>query len=225
MKADAQLKPDASSELAWELPYDGATIGPGTRDDEASVNVEAAAGRGAARAGGATGMASGESAPEIYIAAVKSCPGGRTDEEIAHSAELALQWVSHLPKGAIRIYVQNGEITLSGEVEWDSQRRNAASAVRYLAGVNAIIDNVALNSRASAQGIRADIVSALDRHTGSLGQLIAVVVRDGDVTLSGTVPNWWAREIARESAWSVAGVRRVLDNLIVDVWPRVGRRP
>jgi osmotically-inducible protein OsmY len=224
MTTDLQLKRDASSEPAWEMPYGGATIGPESRGDEASVDVETGAGRRAARSGSARQESSGENAPEIYSADLKLSPGGRTDEEITHSAELALQWVSHLPKGAIRIYVESGEITLSGEVEWDSQRRNAASAVRYLAGVNAIIDNVVLNSRASAQGIRADIVSALDRHTGSLGQLIAVDVRDGDVTLSGTVPNWWAREIARESAWSVAGVRRVLDNLVVDVWPRVGRR-
>jgi osmotically-inducible protein OsmY len=40
-------------------------------------------------------------------------------------------------------------------------------------------------------------------------------VRDGDVTLCGTVTNWWQRDMARDSAWNAAGVRNVNDQLTI----------
>jgi osmotically-inducible protein OsmY len=122
-----------------------------------------------------------------------------------------------MPKDSVKIMVENGWITLSGEVEWDYQRRNAVDTVRHLAGVKGVSDSVRIKTQSHSQEIKMDIEAALDRHYDADDQDITVDVQGGDVTLSGTVTNWWQLESAREAAWNAPGVRHVASNLTIAV--------
>ena len=215
MKTDAQLKKDVLAELNWEPSVNATKIGVEVSDGVVTLagHVDSYgekwhAERAAQRVGGVKALA-----VEMDV----TIPGSaeRTDTDIAHSAEQALQWVSYIPKDAIKIQVEKGWITLSGKVDWDYQRQNASSALRYLVGVKGVTDNVELKSRTSSTGVRAGIEAALKRYSDAEGQDISVDVQDGDVTLTGTVHSLWARELARESAWNSPGVRHVIDNLNV----------
>jgi len=136
----------------------------------------------------------------------------RTDADLARSVENTLQW-SYLPAKGINVMVENGWVTLSGEVEWNYQRLGAADVVRDLIGVRGLSENIGIKSRAASSNIEAEIEAALKRRSNSKLQEITVAVHDGDVTLSGRVQSLWDRERTRELAWSSAGVKHVQDDL------------
>jgi len=54
------------------------------------------------------------------LAALVSLPGSwqRTDEDIAQSASNTLGWNLWVPSNRVKVMVQNGWITLSGDVDW-----------------------------------------------------------------------------------------------------------
>lgn len=59
----------------------------------------------------------------------------RNDKQIAEAAVDALEWDMALPTDAIKVSVEKGIVTLSGEVDFDSQRARAYDDIRSLYGV------------------------------------------------------------------------------------------
>jgi osmotically-inducible protein OsmY len=113
------------------------------------------------------------------------------------------------------VRVDNGWITLSGEVEWDFQRQLAKDAVRSLLGVVGVSDEISVNPKVSLSAVKSEIEAALKRRAHTDGQHISVEVLGADVTLSGTVHSWSERELAARSAWATPGVRNVVDNITI----------
>jgi len=99
----------------------------------------------------------------------------RTDADIARSAENVLEWNSCLPN-SVKVKAEKGKITLSGEVEWNYQRKGASDAVRYLTGVTGVSDEIAIKPRASVSAVKSDIEAALKRHAQAEAQHITVDV-------------------------------------------------
>jgi osmotically-inducible protein OsmY len=137
----------------------------------------------------------------------------RTDADIARSVDNVLQWTTYLPKDAVKILVESGRVTLSGEVTWEYQRQAAVSAVRYLMGVKSVNDQIVIKPKLSARVIKADIETALKRRAQKDANEISVSVHGTDVTLSGKVQSWSERDLATHSAWGSPGVRSVVDNI------------
>ncbi len=69
--------------------------------------------------------------------------------------------------------------------------------------------------KVTAVAVKSDIEAALKRHAQADAQKISVSVSGGDVTLSGKVPTWSERDMARNSAWGTPGVKNVVDNIPV----------
>jgi hypothetical protein len=92
------------------------------------------------------------------------CPGSsqRNDADIARSAESALQWTTFLPKDAVKIMVEGGWVTLTGEIGWE--RQSASAAVRYLMGVTGVSDQIPIKPKVhchrSEVGHRGDLEAA-----------------------------------------------------------------
>jgi osmotically-inducible protein OsmY len=216
MKTDAQVQQDVITELKWDPEVNAANIGVEAHDGVVTIagHVTSYAEKLAAEA--AAQRVPGVKALTVEIDVTLTGWGPRTDIDVARSAENALQWVTFLPKDALKVMVEKGWITLSGTLEWDYQRQNAVAAVRFLTGVKGITDKILIKPKAASADIKTNIEAALDRRVDSTDQDINVAVEDGDVTLSGTVTSWWQREMARESAWSAPGVRHVADRLTID---------
>ena len=140
----------------------------------------------------------------------------RNDADIARSVENVLDWtISYLPKDCIKVMVENGWVTLSGEVEWEYQRRTAAEGIRNLMGVTGVSNNINIRPKVSSNAVKSDIEAALKRHAKDDAQKISVEVQGADVTLTGTVQSWSERDLATHSAWGTPGVRNVVDNITV----------
>ncbi len=60
--------------------------------------------------------------------------------------------------------------------------------------------------RESSIHVKRDIEDALTRRWNSDADNVQVAVQDGQVTLSGTVANWWDKEVVQQTAWNARGI-------------------
>lgn len=145
----------------------------------------------------------------------KLLPTAQSDADTARTSQSVLQWTPLLPPGCVKVKVENGWITLSGDVEWDFQKKAAVRAVQHLAGVSGVSDMMTINSTVSATVVKSEIEMALRRAARNDANEIAVDVRGNEVTLSGAVYSLSERELVRSTAWAMPGVRNVVDNMTV----------
>ena len=141
----------------------------------------------------------------------------RSDTDIAKAARRAIEWHSQLPTDKIKVKVDDGWVTLEGMVNWNYQRNRAAQAVRYLTGVRGVTNQLNVRSRPMPNDVREKIRKALERQAGKETDRLSITVDDGTVTLKGTVDSWADREEIERAVWSAPGVRKVKNNLKVDV--------
>lgn len=209
---DSELQREVEQELKWDPTLDAASVGvsahertvtlSGTVDHYAS---RFAAVRAAKRVRGVRAIAD-----DIVVELAGTA--GRTDHDIAEYAEHALQWNTEVPD-TVRATVRDGLLTLDGTVTWDVQRRAAETAVRYVAGVLNINNNIEIAHATSAHDIHERIAAALRRSAFVDANNVHVMSDGGDVTLTGSVSSWDERERIRRTAWSAPGVTKLTDEL------------
>ena len=214
-KTDNQLKQDIIAELSWESSVNAAQIGVEVKQGIVTLagHVDSFAEKWNAEA--AVQRVSGVKALAVELQVTLPGSSQRTDADIARTATNVLEWTTYLPKDAIKVMVENGWITLSGEVEWEYKKREATSAVRYLMGVTGVSDQITIKPLVSTSAVKTDIEAALKRRAVSDAQNISVEVHGSNVTLTGTVHNWSERELAASTAWCTPGVHNVVDNINV----------
>jgi len=201
------------AELKWEPAVHAAQIGVEVEGGIVTLAGEVSsyaekwnAERAAQRVSGVKGLA-----VEIKIRLTEFSK--RTDADIARSAQNILSWTSSVPTDAVKVLVEGGWMTLSGDVEWQYQRQDAADSVRHLPGVTGLSNQIAIQPAVSACVVQSDIEAALKRRAAVDAKEITVQVNGADVTLTGTVHSWAERDLAQCSAWGSAGVRHVIDKM------------
>jgi osmotically-inducible protein OsmY len=213
MKTDAQLQQDVISELKWEPAVHAEQIGVEVKNGVVTLAGEVSSYTEKWNAERAAQRVSGVKALAVEMKIKLSEFGKRTDADIAESAKNILAWTSSLPADAIKVLVEGGWLTLSGDVAWQYQREDAADSVRYLSGVTGVSNQIAVKPPLSATVVKADIEAALKRRAAADAKTISVDVQGGDVTLTGTVHSWAERDLATRSAWGSSGVRNVVDKM------------
>ena len=202
-------------ELKWEHAVHAAQIGVEVKDGIVTLAGAASiyyekwnAERAAQRVYGVRSLA-------IDMTLKLSQLGMRTDADIAESAKNILDWTNSLIANAVKVLVEDGWLTLSGKVEWQYQRQNAAHCVRYLTAVTGVSNQLVVEPSALAKAVKSDIEAALKRRAIDDAQAIsiAVDVKGSDVTLTGTVQNSAERDMAIQAAWREVGVRNVVDKM------------
>lgn len=148
---------------------------------------------------------------------VRFAEGKKTaDDEIASRAVNIIHWSTLLPIDTVQVRVQNGWITLTGEVEWQYQRKNVETVVRLLSGVKGITNHIGLKPRVQPGDIKHKIEDALKRNAQIISQGIRVSVADGgNVHLEGKVHDLHERDMIEAAAWSAPGVTKVEDRLSI----------
>ena len=216
MKTDSQLQHDVSEELKWEPQVTASQIGVQVKDGVVTLSGEVSSYAEKWNAERAAQRVSGVNALAVDLNVKLSELGTRTDADIARAAENALSWSTSVPDGAIKVMVEKGYVTLSGNVDWQYQRVAAADGVRFLVGVTGVSDQIAIKPSLSVSAVKSDIETALKRTAASDAKKIHVEVRGSDVTLTGKVQSWAERETATTSAWATPGVRSVVDKMTLE---------
>jgi osmotically-inducible protein OsmY len=82
----------------------------------------------------------------------------RSDSEIAEAALKAFSWDVQVPEKRLTLEVQNGFVTLKGEVNWHFQRKAAEENVRKLTGVVGVSNQITIGrtSRQRPSGRRSN---------------------------------------------------------------------
>jgi osmotically-inducible protein OsmY len=139
----------------------------------------------------------------------------RTDEDIAAAAVERLSWNVSVPRDNVKVTVADGWVTLTGQVEWHYEREAAMSDVHGIEGVRGVSSEISVKPRLSATGLRDDITRALDRSWFIEPNAVVVKVKDGVVTLTGTVRSPNERQVAATTAWSAPGTIAVENEIVV----------
>jgi osmotically-inducible protein OsmY len=137
------------------------------------------------------------------------------DSQIASEIIEAAKWNSAIPNDKIKAKVENGWVTLDGEVEYDYQREAIEDLVENHAGITGVTNNITIEE-SEDQVEKEDIKSALRRNWLIDDSNIEVHVTNHEVTLTGIVGSWYERDKATRIAWNALGVWSVDNQLVVD---------
>ena len=141
-------------------------------------------------------------------------------EEVRHQLVM-LPWYSVFDN--LQYEVKGSEVILNGQVVQDRTKQDAESRVKSIEGVAKVTNNIEILPaspnddrirRATFRAIFGD--PALDMYSFGSVQPVHIVVRNGHVTLEGSVLNPGHRQLAETRAKSVSGVFSVTNNLRVE---------
>lgn len=214
-KTDTEMQRDVLEELDWDPKLEAHELGVEVDDGVVTLSgtvdsfaKKYAAERAAFRVDGVRAVAN---MLTIHIAGAKP-----NDTDIARMAADALEVNRLVPLDHLDITVKNGNVTLSGTVKWEYQRRAAVTTIRDLVGVRDVINLVTIEPpTASAHEVKQGIERALVRAAEVDAGHIHVRVVDGHVRLTGTVRSWPEKQAAFDAAWRAKGVTHVEDDIIV----------
>jgi osmotically-inducible protein OsmY len=142
---------------------------------------------------------------------------GLGDRYLAARVQEALGLNADIDASEIEVDVQDSVATLRGTVDaaWKLQR--AEEIASDVPGVVAVANELSVVPTRNIldETIARQVVRALERTDGVDVTHVKVEVRDGTVTLSGTVDSWLARDTAFNAALDTAGVRAVINDIEV----------
>lgn len=211
-KTDAEIKTDVENEFLWDPRINSSHTKVNVNEGIVTISgsvphyfEKKSAEHAAQRVGGVTAVVD-----ELEVKGVFD----KSDEDIAEVALSSLKWNYSVPED-IKLVVENGWITLDGDVDWDYQRQAAKDAVSTLLGVTGVSNNIKIRSKVEKSDIKTRIEDALKRSAESEGKKISVSVHGDKVTLSGNVHSYMESEDARFAAWMAPGVMSVENNLTI----------
>lgn len=142
----------------------------------------------------------------------------RSSDEIREAVREALSEDSRFAGREIDIEVEDGRVTLSGQVRNRLLKSEAVRLARNTAGVNGVTDRieVSVGDQVDAEALGERIARTLGRNSELRGRQIESEYRDGTVVLSGTVGSGYARNKAESLVSGLDGVREVENRIEVE---------
>ena len=211
-----QLQRDVIDELKWRPETRNAEIGVAAKDGVVTLTgmvptygMRLAATRAAEQVVGVRAVAD-----ELKVRLADGAV--RTDTDIAHAATAALRWNADVPDTLITVKVEDGWVTLHGDVAWQFEKTAAERSIQHLIGVKGVINRInVMPPMVSGAEVQRQIADALKRSATVDANRISVDATGNKVTLRGTVRSWTERSDAESAAWAAPGVTAVEDLIAV----------
>ncbi len=216
MKTNQELQKDVQDAIKWEPLLNAAEIGVTAKDGVITLTgtVDSYAKKLEVENAAKNVLGVKAFAEEIIIK--YSDLGEKTDTEIANDVLKTWKWKWEIPDGKIKLKVEHGWVTLEGELEWNYQREAAKEVIKNLTGVMGVNNNIKIKSETHDAIQKEDIEGALARNSSIDDSDIQVDVAGNNVTLTGTVDSYYAKDEAEQIAWNAPGVWTVDNELFID---------
>jgi VCBS repeat-containing protein len=216
MKNNEALQKDVQDAIKWEPLLNAAEIGVTVKDGVVTLTGTVDSFTKKMEAEDAAKKVAGVKAVVEKVAIKLAHWGKTTDTEIAAEVLRALKWNWKVPNNKVKVKVEDGWITLEGDLHWNYQREAAKTAIQNLMGVTGVTNNIKIQSESDDAVEKMSIESALRRNWSVNDDDIHVEVSGTTVTLTGTVKSWYQRDEAEKIAWNALGVWSVDNELIVE---------
>jgi osmotically-inducible protein OsmY len=215
MSHDSHLQQAVLDELNWEPSVTAAHIGVVANAGVITLtgHVESFAQKHAAET--AVRRVKGVKAVAEEIEVRLPYETKRSDEEIAGAAIGRFGWDVSIPSDTIKVTVDGGWVTLTGEVDWHYQKDAASMDVRSLFGVTGVSNRITIKPTVNTSNISDDIMHALGRSWFFDPKTISVSAQGGKIRLTGTVKSWHDRQLAATTAWAAPGATAVENDIAV----------
>jgi osmotically-inducible protein OsmY len=212
MKSDGQIQTDVIQELKWDPSVTHEHIGVAVSDGIVTLSgtvpsyiEKSAAEKAGQRVAGVKAVVE-----KIEVKVLGSFQ--KDDEDIAKAIINQFRWHAQVPDESVKVSVEKGWVELTGEVEWEYQRRAAEKVTRGLTGVRGITNRITIKARvAQPAEIKNKIEQALKRAAEREAEHLNIEVRGSRVLLSGKVRSFAELRDVRGAAWSAPGVTSVDD--------------
>jgi len=210
---DISMKDAVMRQLDWDPEVDSTAVGVTAKDGAVTLTGyigtyigKLAAERAAKRVRGVRAVAN-----DIEVRLRLE----RVDSDIAADIVRALDLYSRIPE-TVQAAVHHGHVTLTGQVNWMYQKRDAEKAIRHLRGVRDVVNRIVIAPQAVERDVRHRIVEALHRNANLDSRHITVSVSGDTATLTGVVGSWLQRESAERAAFDALGIARVENKIAVE---------
>lgn len=216
MKNNAELQKDVQDAIKWEPLLNAAEIGVTVKDGVVTLTGTVDSYSKKTEAEDAAKNVAGVTAVVEKIEIKYNTGWGKKDDnEIAVEVVNALKWNWRIPSADVKVKVEDGWVTLTGELQWNYQKEAAKDAVKNLLGVMGVANNITIKSGTQDQIEKRDIESALRRNCSIRDENITVRTSNHKATLTGTVDSWYQKNEAARMAWNAPGVWTVDNELVV----------
>ncbi|WP_199051955.1 BON domain-containing protein [Aquitalea sp. ASV15] len=215
IKNDAQLQSDVLAELKWDPAVTATHIGVEANQGVITLSGHVANFAEKWAAEKATQRVVGVQAIAVEIAVDLPGSDKRSDADVSRATANALQLMEGSCGKSIKVMVENGWVTLSGDVEWDFQRKAAIRLLRHVSGVTGVSSTINIRPKLQMLAVKDEVEAALKRRAIADINSITVSIDGPDITLGGTVHSWSERALANHAAACLPGVRNVIDNIRV----------
>jgi len=150
---------------------------------------------------------------------MKSQPvkASKTDAQLKKDILSELEYEPSVKATDIGVLVNDGTVTLNGFATSYGEKYNAVTATKRVAGVTAIADDIKVKFPGSLQRTDGDIAAAANvaiKWSSSIPtDSVQVTVRDGWITIEGTVEWWYQKDAAEDLMQSMSGVTGVSNQI------------
>jgi osmotically-inducible protein OsmY len=215
MKSDQQIQTDVMDELKWDPILDSAEIGVAVKNGVVTLSGQVSSYAKKIAAENAVKRVRDVKGLAEEISVKLPIDGRRTDAEIAAAALNALKWNSNVPDDKITLKVENGWLTLEGQLDWQFQKDAAALAVDGIIGVKGVSCLITIKPKIEIPVVRDNIKKALERSADIEADRIIIETQGNKVTLRGKARSWSERNEVERAAWCAPGVMAVEDELVI----------
>lgn len=139
-----------------------------------------------------------------------------TDQATRAAVQEELEWTPDVDAAGIGVAVEDGTVSLSGEVDSYAEQLAAKRAALRVRGVRAIVDNLEVHPRSAWPVTETDIAKEVERALRRASEVpdgVKAEIKNRIVTLRGTVDWEYQRLAANRAVQHLRGVKSVI-NLI-----------
>lgn len=216
MKNNSELQTDVQNAIKWEPLLNAAEIGVTAKDGVVSLTGVVDSYAKKLEAENAAKRVIGVKALVEKIEVQFPNSWTKTNAEIANEVLTALKSNWSIPNDKVTVKVEDGWVTLEGELPWNFEKEAAKRAVNYLMGVKGVTNNILIKSEIHDKIEQQDVENAIARSWSINDNDIRVKVAGKTVSLTGTVTSWYQKEEAGRIAWNTPGIWLVDNELEIE---------